>query len=69
MMYLQRINRVSGEAYADASHSYFTAVRDVLTGDPTAAQAMVDRVALLRDLAYYETAAPRLWAILNQSII
>jgi trehalose/maltose transport system substrate-binding protein len=47
-----RPSSISGEAYAEVSFSYFTAVHDILTGNQTAAEALAgleDRLAALAD--------------------
>ena len=48
----------AGEAYAEVSFAYFTAVHDILTGDQPAAEAIADLELKLRDLATYEAVAP-----------
>jgi trehalose/maltose transport system substrate-binding protein len=48
----------AGEAYAELSFVYFTAVHDVLTGNLSAAEAVADLEAELIDIASYETTSP-----------
>ena len=53
-----RPSAVSGEAYAEVSFDYFTAVNSILKGEVTAAEAMADLETKLVDLAVYEAEAP-----------
>ena len=52
-----RPSAASGEAYAELSYLYFTAVHDILTGSRPAAEALADLQTQLVDLAGYEATA------------
>lgn len=52
-----RPSTVSGEAYAEVSFDYFTAVHSILTGQSTATEALTDLQTKLLDLVQPEAVA------------
>ena len=55
-----RPSAASGEAYAEVSFSYFTAVHDILTGSRPADEVLADLESELIDLAEYEAQKHRI---------
>ena len=51
-----RPSTVSGKAYAEVSHDYFTAIHSILTGDASAAQTLAELEERLADMALAEVA-------------